>query len=319
MKIAIIGAGMAGLVAANMLRRHEVTVIEKAATLPHNHTALLRFRTTAVSDATGIPFSRERVLKGLWDGEKVINKPTLAFVNRYSANVTQGELHQRSILSLESVERWVAPPDFIELMARNLDIHFDHSFDFSQRIKRAEYVPETMPIISTVPMPFMMQIFGWKDKPEFKFQPVWTIKATLVKPVSTICQTLYNTEPMEWYRATIHGQQLTLEFMFDPDKVFTSPLHACSEAFDRFFNTNEHCDSIIEGAQVNKIGIGKIRPIDERIRKRFMLWLTEKYNIYSLGRFATWRNILLDDVANDVHRIEVMIEQGHTYNERKNL
>src|SRR5438477_11032597 len=108
MKITIVGAGMAGLVAANMLRRHEVKVLERNEELPHNHTALLRFRSTAVSDATSVPFTREMVHKGLWDGTKVVNKPTLAHLNRYSAIVTGGELHTRSILNLEPAQRWVA-------------------------------------------------------------------------------------------------------------------------------------------------------------------------------------------------------------------
>jgi hypothetical protein len=201
-------------------------------------------------------------------------------------------------------------------MAKNLDIHFGVNFSFDSIAKGSGKSGEVK-IISTVPMPFLMGEFGWKDWPEFKFKPVWTIKATLVKPVSSICQTIYNTEPLEWYRATIHGQQLTIEYMFDPETICDNLLHEASETFDRFFNDNQHCDSIIQDAQVNKIGIGKIRPIDEAVRKRFMLWLTEKFSVYSLGRFATWRNILLDDVVQDVKKIEAMIESGSTYEMRK--
>jgi 2-polyprenyl-6-methoxyphenol hydroxylase-like FAD-dependent oxidoreductase len=36
MKITIIGAGMAGLLAANMLRNHEVSIIEAQKELPNN-------------------------------------------------------------------------------------------------------------------------------------------------------------------------------------------------------------------------------------------------------------------------------------------
>jgi hypothetical protein len=332
MKITIIGAGMAGLVAANMLRRHDVEIIERGEKLPHNHTALLRFRTTAVSDATGIPFQRETVHKGLWDGEKVVNTPTIAHLNRYSAIVTNGELHNRSIFNLASAERWVAPVDFVDLMARNLKIEFNRDFS------RISHICYDEPVISTVAMPFMMKMFGWPDPPDFKYLPVWTLRATIFRPISNICQTLYNTElEVPWYRATIHGQQLTLEFMHEPSFVngITGPLMLAKQAIDMFFNhkqiavlssedgvagwiaTNGFVSAHITDIQPNKIPIGKIRPIEEKVRKAFMIWLTDKYNIYSLGRFACWRNILLDDVVQDVKRIEAMIEAGTTYEMRK--
>jgi hypothetical protein len=38
-----------------------------------------------------------------------------------------------------------------------------------------------------------------------------------------------------------------------------------------------------------------------------MYEMTTRFGIYSLGRFATWRNILLDDVLNDIFRIREMM------------
>lgn len=314
---------MAGLVAANMLRRHEVIILERNKELPHNHTALLRFRTTAVSDATGIPFKKDTIRKGLWDKrEGVMNEPTIAHLNRYSAIVTGGQLHNRSIFNLKESERYIAPVDFIELMARNLNITYDFKV-YLPDLRSANINDYTEgPIISTVPMPFMMDMFGWDEKPEFEYLPVWTIQAYMRQPKITVCQTLYNTQSDEWYRATIHGQQLTLEFMFDPLEHFPAggrdreALDWATQAFDRFFNVNTHSDSIIENAVINHIPIGKIMPIDERVRKQFILHLTEDYKIFSLGRFACWRNILLDDVVQDVKRIEAMIESGTTYEQR---
>ncbi len=58
----------------------------------------------------------------------------------------------------------------------------------------------------------------------------------------------------------------------------------------------------------------KIIPVNEEARKRFMHWATVKHNIYSLGRFATWRpNLLLDDLVNDVRLIEKWTNQGNKY------
>ena len=61
----------------------------------------------------------------------------------------------------------------------------------------------------------------------------------------------------------------------------------------------------------------KILPITEVERKTFVLWATDKFNIYSLGRFATWRpGLLMDDVVNDVRVIRRIINNG-SYDHRK--
>jgi len=301
---------MAGLIAANMLRRHTVRIWEKSPTLPSNHTAVLRFRTTAVSDATGIPFSHQVVHKGFWKDDRVVNEVTIEDMNRYSLIVTGGHLYQRSVFNLNTAERWCAPRDFVEQMARKLDIELDMPF-----VGRMVPIDEGTHIISTMPMPLMMGMHGYNG-PEFKSLPVWTIKTTFAGITSSVCQTLYQATYNSWYRATIHGQELTLEFMFDPSELMQPRLWVDS-VMHKFGMLEDVLGAWKFGdVKLNRIHIGKILPIDEAARKRFMLWLTEKHGIYSLGRFATWRNILLDDIVKDVKRIEQMIEKGHTYDER---
>ena len=63
---------------------------------------------------------------------------------------------------------------------------------------------------------------------------------------------------------------------------------------------------------------GKIVPIDESVRKNFMFEATQQLAVYSLGRFACWRNILLDDVYDDAFKIRRMLTQHH-YDIRKEL
>lgn len=299
---------MAGLIAANMLRRHNVKIWEKSRDIPHNHSAVLRFRTTEVSDATGIPFSREMVCKGFWKEDRVVNEVTLEDMNRYSLIVTGGHLYQRSVFNLASAERWCAPRDFVEQMARKLDINLDMPF-----VGRKEpFIDPSTYIISTMPMPIMMEMHGY-PKPEFKSLPVWTVRTTFGGITSHVCQTLYQASGNSWYRATIHGQELTLEFMFDPSQLMSPRLWADS-VMGKFGMNDAAIGTYAFGeVRLHKIEIGKILPISDSVRKRFMLWLTEKHNIYSLGRFATWRNILLDDIVKDVKQIEAMIEKGYTY------
>ena len=63
---------------------------------------------------------------------------------------------------------------------------------------------------------------------------------------------------------------------------------------------------------------GKISEIDERTRKGLLYELTARHGIYSLGRFATWRNILLDDVVDDIAAIKKMAAMSN-YDLRKEI
>lgn len=53
--------------------------------------------------------------------------------------------------------------------------------------------------------------------------------------------------------------------------------------------------------------LGKIAPIKDDVRKDFIYTMTREYGIYSLGRFACWKQTLLDDVVDDCHVIHRLI------------
>lgn len=299
---------MAGLLAANMLRRHEITIREKRDSLPDNHTAVLRFRTTAVSDATGIPFDKVKVDKAFWDGQKICSQVNLAQANLYSHIVTGGEIHPRSIKNLEQEVRYIAPRDFVTQMAKNLNIRFGDNCDAPR---------EDCAVISTVPMPVMMKLVNWEEIPSFNFQPIWTIRCFVNEPKSHVYQTVYNIDECEWYRATLQKNELILEFMHQPEEAQAQAI--CNEAVERI------CGNGLAGTyikvetsdhKVNHQPFGKISPINENLRKRFILHLSDKWRIYSLGRFATWRPILLDDLVKDIKHIESMISAGCNYERR---
>lgn len=58
-------------------------------------------------------------------------------------------------------------------------------------------------------------------------------------------------------------------------------------------------------AQAKKQTYAKILPIEEGLRKDFIYWATKEHDVYSLGRFATWRpGLLLDDLVKDIQKIE---------------
>lgn len=291
----ILGAGLSGLIAGNMLRRFKPVIYEAQPSLPNNHAALLRFRTDAVSNACAVPFKKVKVHKAIWFDKQLHSQPNLEMINCYAKKVT-GKYQQRSIENLSPSERYIAPQNFIYQVSQNIEIEYNKYIDekeFEQLDGSAK--------ISTIPMDVMMDLVGWGDKPDFKYLPIWSVSVELEDV--DLYQTVYFPGDEPYYRASITGNRLIVEYIKQPDIVERETLSFVDLVFG------------IEGVydappKVKSQKYGKLLPIDESVRKEFMLHLTKKYNIYSLGRFATWRQILLDDVVKDVNVIESLMQSS---------
>lgn len=292
----IYGAGMAGLLAGHMLRRYEPVICEAQPELPHNHSAVLRFRSLAVSEATHIPFREVIVHKAvMWEAE-LCNHATLAMQNMYSNKVV-GIIRNRSIINTESAVRYIAPPDFIAQLAKGLDIHYATPL-LASDIKYNEE-----PAISTIPMKLMMRMVGVEhDKRMFRHSPIWTLNAELAGDIN-VYQTIYYPEnDYQWYRASITGNWLTVEFIDQPEE------NLANQYIEFILSHFGLARMLLKGpAKWKRQEYGKLIPIADHLRHHFIDSLTEQFNIYSLGRFGTWRQILLDDIVNDVRVIDQLI------------
>jgi hypothetical protein len=304
----IYGAGMAGLIAAIMLRRLRPVLHEAQPSFPDNHGALLRFRTDAVARETGQTFRKVRVLKAVKSGGALRSVSTLRDANLYAMKVT-GSVAPRSILDLVPVDRWIAPPDFLNVMYQSLDedIEFSDPLDFAE-IQNAK---PSDAIISTIPMPALMSIVEWPSAPEFRHVSVRSISATIQEPATDVYQTIYYPEPdVPQYRASITGNRLIIEVAGDVE----SNIHG---GFIHDVLSDFGLDDCLCGAFTEKVQtFGKILPIPDEERHQFILSMTDRFRIYSVGRFATWRQILLDDVVDDVRWIESAIAERSAYARR---
>jgi len=297
----IYGAGLAGLLAGNMLRGFEPSVHEAQKQLPNNHGALLRFRTDKVGTACAIPFKKVHVQKAISYEGKIITEPNLFLSNLYSQKVT-GSILSRSINNLDPVDRYISPWELINIMAKNCNIKYNSKLTLS------ELNAINRPIISTIPMPALMDIVKWPDKPEFPSQKIWTQKAKIVTPECRVNQTIYYPDPMlPYYRISLVGDTVISEFTKKPE-TDVGP-HVMGVLKDDFGIQTYKLIHMTQSEQY----FGKIKPIDEDLRKQFVFEMTSKYGIYSLGRFATWRQILLDDVADDIQHIEKFIRSNSNY------
>jgi hypothetical protein len=288
------GAGLSGLIAANIFP--QANVFEAGPRGQPGHKALLRFRSKAVADATGVEFKKVRVHKGLWSGGKFV-EPNILHANQYSQKVI-GHLADRSIWNLEAVERYIAPDDFIDQLLQNVGQRIEWNAPINQlhNLTRGEE-----PVISTIPMGFLQHIIGLKlntQSPD-AFQRKEIIVRRWKITGADVYQTIYVSDPStNCYRVSITGDMLIAEYI---------------GAVDSFQPGEPFCVS----AQPNnalpdvKQSFGKIAPIEETWRRQFILRASNEHNVFSLGRFATWRNILLDDVVHDCSVIKRLLKGDH--------
>jgi len=304
----IFGAGLAGLLSARRLWSYHPIIFEKQKVIPNNHSALLRFRTNDVGEAISLLFKKVNVYKGVLcdDGKTITNTPTIRDFNSYSIKST-GYALERSIINTNHTIRYIAPDNFIEQLVDRSTIECERDCDIFLRARNQETIGRGVPIISTIPMPELMRILEYPLPPRFVTRPIWTVNCLLRNVV--VYQTLYvpygDDEP---YRVSITGKRLTIELAFEPPEGST--LDFIDQYLDILFGSN---DIQVLDITTRKQPYGKIVPIDEHERKKFILWATDKFNIYSLGRYATWRQILLDDVLKDISVIQRFIEQRTDY------
>lgn len=308
--INIIGAGMAGLLAARLLRNHSVTVLERQKELPHNHTALLRFRTHAIADVTGIEFRSVKINKSFLPWRNPV-----ADALAYSFKCLGVRRSDRSISDLEPVaERYIAPDDFIERLAETAKIQFSVDWDIRKR-------NAGVPVISTLPMPLMMKMLEYSDyqHPKFKHVVGFNLRAKLKQCDAYV--SIYVPSPDYGFnRISITGDQLVVEYAMpgasldDVEETLKrmDAVREAEKAFDILGMT--YLDWVGSRPSFHKQAYAKIMPIENDVRKDFIHWATVTHNIYSLGRFATWRpGLLLDDLVKDIQLIEKWISKKNKY------
>jgi hypothetical protein len=288
MDIHIIGAGMAGLLAANILRRHHVTILEKQSELPNNHHAVLRFKSPEVGNLLGIPFKKVNMIKTYMPNMNVV-----ADSLSYSKKVTGKYLSNRSIVEgTVTAERYIAPVNLIEQMAQNVLVSLETEFNPLKKIKPNIQIP----VISTIPMPALMAILEYEHDVNFDSRPgiVFTGR---VLDCDAYCSVLFpGGEP--YSRATITGDQLMIEFPGMTEIPETMDIARAYWALGL-------SDSVVLDAEFKKQPYFKITEIPDAERKTFQRWATVHHGIYSLGRYATWRpKLLLDDLVKDIRTIE---------------
>jgi hypothetical protein len=222
--------------------------------------------------------------------------------NMYSWKVYKS-IETRSISQLGTVDRYliegdIAPPN-AAYKCKAVDIYKDRTV----RIKLGDGRFKTVGfdvLISTIPLLSLLSIVYNKEEIEnvrhvFQSKPIHVAK-TRVAIESKVHQTIYfpGTETVKnCYRATLEGQTLLMECVngWDSDE---------REAILHMFGLEE---GQVGPTEVYKQEHGKIKCINDDVRRAVIMDLTERFGIYSFGRFAVWRSLRADQLADDIDRI----------------
>lgn len=308
----VIGAGLSGLIAASMMRDACECIIEQQESLPNNHSALLRFKTSVVGDAVGIPFRKVKVMKAV---DKWSNP--VADALSYSLKATgKAELRSVTTAAGEVEERFIAPDDFIARLGKQVGSLIAYGSSPDELLKQPKH--RRPAIISTIPMPSLMLALGWQDIPMFSSVGGDVISCDLPPNDVNACVTVYVPAPHKLpYRVSVTESRLIIEVSDSTTCAGMTDLAAEEAVIDSLEVLGlEHLRKHVLANKVHKrMKYAKITPIDERVRKRFIMWASAEHGVFSLGRFATWRpGLLLDDLVNDVRVIQrIARDSGETY------
>lgn len=303
----ILGAGLSGLLFGAL--HPGSTIYESKKDGADEHKAVLRMRTNEISKFTGIPFEKVLVNKSIWyEGKDAAPSPRMTHL--YSRKVI-GKISTRSIVNIDPVVRYVPPIDFLAQLKAKCNINYqcriseidEGSCAYHKQATFARTGRLDTPIISTLPISALSEITNLCINAACLSEKIYVSHFKI--PDCDAHATIYYPKlSASIYRATLSGPKLIVE---STQKITNS------EIIDVFRSLGLPEQSMMYNAQLDMPqNIGKIYPIPNKIRSQFILGATLKYNVYSLGRFATWRpEVLLDDVLNDIFVIRRLIGEGN--------
>lgn len=299
----IIGAGLAGLIAACHFK--DAHIFEGGGFI-EQHKALLRFRDKSVSDLIGIPFKEVTVHKEISYLGKAHHQPTIAMANMYARKVS-GLINGRSIWNLDTVKRYVAPEKLYGMLVERHQtrIHWNQPFG---SLEKDSGVTRGNQLISTIPLPSMLKACRLQGI-DFEFQKSKIEVVRYRLPEGTeVYQTVYFPDSsLRLFRASITGDLLILESMSgQPVDEFCWPMSKYDEIVQALQAFGLH-EGDVEFIDTVDQKYGKIIELPRAKREAILYELTRDFGVFSIGRFATWRNILLDDVAKDIQQVEKLM------------
>jgi len=292
----IFGAGLSGLIAA--MANPKATVYERNGPEFQGHHALLRFRSMAVSDITGIKFKKVKVIKSIWsEGKECF--PTPRLVAMYSRKNT-GCYENRSIMDINTVERYIAPDNFLQILIGECEerINFNYQLKKSDFRKEIQHVFLDEDIISTLPLSINAKMLGYEFDTE-RSKSVIYVNKLKIQRCNMFTTVYYPDESTTVYRASITGNSLIIE---SRESIGSLDIRLVLTSMGLLY---ANVDMVLDN---HAQPMGKLSEVNDSERRVMIYKMSHDHGVFSLGRFALHKNILLDDVAKDIKVIKEMMQ-----------
>jgi len=311
MRIAIIGAGISGLIAEGAFSKipgSTITIFDpKHDSDPlSEHKAVMRLRDTRIIDYVNCKIDKVKVYKAVYHNGRLYDKPNLLLNNMYSLKVYES-LSERSLSTLGIVDRYIISDITRQGMGTRMASAVCDIYDKQLHFDKASSQQYDI-CISTIPMFSILNLVGKSSDDygvKFSWTPICITKMNLsIK--SDVHQTVYFTDQREEvpYRITVEGSKIIAEATseFDVDSVYDCLRSAFGIGYSEIYE-----ESVTTSIQ----NMGKLEPISDDIRRKIMMDLTDEFNVYSFGRFATWRPLRIDQTLDDIEKIKMLVRIKH--------
>lgn len=289
----IFGAGLAGLIAGCVFPKAKI--YERNAVPFVSHQALLRFRTNKVSEITGIKFRKVTVLKSIWsEGKEVLPSPRI--VALYS-NKVSNKYENRSIMDISMETRYIAPDNFHHLLIDDMRDRITDNYTIDEKDYERNIIEDNDPIISTLPLTINAKMLGYDFQTSRNTNKIYVNKFE-IRHCDMYCTVYYPDKDITVYRASITGNKLIIE---STEKMLNNDLWLVKYSLGlTSTQLNQTLEDYVQP-------MGKLTKVNDDERRVMIYKMSHDYNVFSLGRFALHKNVLLDDVANDIFVIRSMI------------
>ena len=236
---------------------------------------------------------------GVYDGKEFKNQPTLLDINRYAGKVF-GYLQVTNINNVQDQMIYPVTKEelisalkskYVVLEEEALGICLEDKEIFLEKGFSGVRAIQYRYLINTIYLPKFLELASFEHDINFKFTPLNT---TMVPMRNTeLYHMIYNTDGFcSTTRTTLLNNSLFIE--------------TCDDAFgekDDEYLRGLYGVPINEVPSLGKIYPGRIDPIPQQQRKPLFHYLTEKYNIFTIGRYGAWTYKVANDIWDDTIQI----------------
>lgn len=314
--INIIGAGIAGLIMGNYLltKGKPFRIIEQNKREDmYNHSAPFFLHSDSLAEI--MPLEKIRVHFNLWSEGGFVNQPTVRQANEYSKTITGGLITETSIWFIGEMDGWLPATTgsgiepatmMMNLLLERIEQHVEfertiikintdeNKIDFNGTFY---YTPYSS-IINTAPLPILLGWIGHKAKMKYESIPIYIITTGVPNSLGTWQVVYVVDEKCPFYRACLFDGKLFIEMKKESELKLLAEEQDVARWIKKIFG--------IDWTGNFKFGInqqGRFVPIKHHDRKVLMRQLTDAYNIYSIGRYATWSYKRTDHLLEDARKI----------------